>query len=72
MPDLPLCLGVLKHMASLARRGEGGSYSCQNNFTVDFCLCGAILNLKVFCFGAIPDIMVELIAYWSVPQGRQS
>ena len=29
---------------------------------MDFCLCGAILNLKAFCFGAIPDIMIELIA----------
>ena len=26
MPDLPLCLGILKHMASLAR---GASSSCQ-------------------------------------------
>jgi hypothetical protein len=25
---------------------------------MDFCLCGAILNLKVFCFGAIPDMMI--------------
>jgi hypothetical protein len=39
---------------------------------MDFCLCGPILNLKAFCFGAIPDIMIELIAYWSVPQSRQS
>ena len=42
-------------------------------FTIDFCfICGVILNLKAFCFGAIPDIMIELIAYWSVPQSRQS
>ena len=27
-------------------------------FTMDFCFCGAILNLKAFCFGAIPDIMI--------------
>ena len=60
VPDLPLCLGVLKHRASLAR---GASSSCQKLFTMDFCFCGAILNLKAFCFGAIPDIMVELIAY---------
>jgi hypothetical protein len=40
--------------------------------TMDFCLCGAILNLKAFCFGAIPDILIELIAYWSVPQSKQS
>ena len=32
-------------------------------FTMDFCLCGAILNLKAFCFGAIPGIMIELIVY---------
>jgi hypothetical protein len=25
-----------------------------------------------FCFGAIPDIMIELIVYGSVPQSRQS
>ena len=30
---------------------------------MDCCLCGAILNLKAFCFGAIPDIMIELIVY---------
>jgi len=34
---------------------------------MDFCLCGAILNLKAFCFGAIPDIMIEVIVYGSVP-----
>ena len=69
VPDLPLCLGVLKHRSSLTR---GASSSCQKQSTMDFCLCGAILNLKAFCFGAIPDIMIELIAYWSVPQSRQS
>ena len=43
--DLPLCLCVLKHMAPLAR--GGGPSSCQkNNFTMDFCFCGAISNLK--------------------------
>jgi hypothetical protein len=30
---------------------------------MEFCLWGAILKLKVFCFGAIPDIMIELIVY---------
>jgi hypothetical protein len=30
VPDLPLCLGVLKHRASLARGGEGSS-SCQRD-----------------------------------------
>jgi hypothetical protein len=69
MPDLLLCLCVLKHRASLVR---GPHLPAKNVFTVDFCLCGAILNLKAFCFGAIPDIMIELIAYWSVPQSRQS
>jgi hypothetical protein len=39
---------------------------------MDFCLCGAILNFKAFCSGAISDIMIELIVYWSVPQSRQS
>jgi len=69
VPDLPLCLGVLKHRASLAR---GPHLPAKKHFTMDFCLCGAILNLKAFCFGRIPDIMIELIAYWSVPQSRQS
>ena len=63
VPDLPLCLGVLKHRAPLTR---GGS-SCQFFFTMDFCLCGAILNLKALCFGAIPDIMIELTACVGLP-----
>ena len=33
-----------------------------------FCLCGAILNLKASCFGAILDIVIELIVYGSVSQ----
>jgi hypothetical protein len=49
-------------------QGGGGSSSCQKDFfTMDFCLWGAILNLKAFCFGEIPDIMIELIVYRSVP-----
>jgi hypothetical protein len=68
VPDLLLCLGVLKHRARWPG-GGGGSSSCQAIFfTMDFCLCGAILNLMAFCFGAIPDIMIELIVYGSVPQ----
>jgi hypothetical protein len=60
VPDLPLCLGVFKHRASLAR---GPHLPAKIFFTMDFCLiCGAILNLKAFCFGAIPDIKIELIA----------
>jgi hypothetical protein len=55
---------VLKHRAQLAR----GLSSCQQNFaTMDFCLCDAILNLKVFCFGAIPEIMIELTACVGLP-----
>ena len=46
MPDLPLCLCVLKHRAPLA--GGGGASSCQFFFTMDFGLCGTILNLKAF------------------------
>jgi hypothetical protein len=54
-------------------RWPGGTHlPAKKYFTMDFCLCGAILNLKAFCFGAIPDILIELIAYWSVPQSRQS
>ena len=36
VPDLPLCLGVLKHRASLAR--GGASSSCQKNFYDGFLL----------------------------------
>ena len=58
---------------STGPRWSGGPHlHAKNCFRMDFCLCGAILNLKAFCLGAIPDIMVELIAYWSVPQSRQS
>ena len=32
-------------------------------FTMDFYLYGAILNLKAFCFGVIPDIIIELIVW---------
>ena len=35
----------------------------KKKLTINFCLCGAILNLKAFCFGAITDIMIELIIY---------
>ena len=34
---------------------------------MDFAYSGAILNLKAFYFGEIPDIMIELIVYVSVP-----
>ena len=66
MPDLPLCLST-GH-----RWPRGPHFPAKIFFTVDFSLCGAILNLKAFCFGTIPDIMIELIVYWSVPQSRQS
>ena len=66
MPDLSLCL------STGPRLPWGPHVPAKKVFTMDFCLCGAILNLKAFCFGAIPDIMIELIAYWSVPQSRQS
>jgi hypothetical protein len=59
---------MLKHRAPLAR---GGGIFLPKEM-MDFYLCGAILNLKAFCFGAIPDIMIELIVYGSVPQSRQS
>ena len=45
---------MLKHRTPLAREGR---HFLDNFFflTMDFCLCGAILNLKAFYFGAIPD-----------------
>jgi hypothetical protein len=61
VPDLPLCLGVLKHRVPLASgRGwrGGGHLPAKLFFTMDFCLCGAILNLKAFCFGAFPHTMM--------------
>ena len=61
---------MLKHRGLLTRMG-GGNIPANCFFTMDFCSCGAILNLKAFCFGAIPDIMIELIVYGSVPQSRQ-
>ena len=47
--------------------GQGANFPAKTFFTMDICLCGAILNLKAFCFGAIPDIMIEFIVYGSVP-----
>jgi len=55
---------VLKHRAPMAR---GPIFLPKTKITMDFSLCGANLNLKAFCFGAIPDIMIELIVYGSVP-----
>jgi hypothetical protein len=52
VPDLLLCSGVQQGPVC---QGGGGKF-----FKMDFCLCGAILNLKAFCFGAIPDIMIKL------------
>jgi hypothetical protein len=65
VPDLPLCLGVLKHRALLFRGRRA-------IFLSKLLYDGAILNLKAFCFRAIPGIMIELIVYGSVPQSRQS
>jgi len=48
VPDLPMCLGLLKHRAPLAK-GGGIFYLLANFFfTMDFCLCGAVLDLKAF------------------------
>ena len=43
--DLPLCIGVLKYKALLAR--GGAIFMPKQLFTMDFCLCGAILNLEI-------------------------
>ena len=45
---------------SLAR---GPIFLSKNN-TMDFCLCDAILNLKAFCFGAIPAIKIRVANLW--------
>ena len=49
----------------------GALYPVKTFFAMDFCLFGAILSLKAFCFGAIPDRVIELIVCGSVPQSRQ-
>lgn len=56
VPDLPLCLSV--HRTPMDREEPIFLPFC---FTMDICLCGVILNLKAFCSGAIPDIMIEFI-----------
>ena len=63
VPDLPMCLST-----GPGWPGEGhlSAKKKKKPITVDFCLCYVILNLKAFCFGAIPDIMIELIVYESV------
>ena len=61
MQDLALYLGVLKHRAPLAR---GEHLPAKTFFAMDFCLCGAILSLEAFCFGAIPDIMIIVDSLW--------
>ena len=44
--------------------GRGwGHLPAKEKITMNFCLCGAILNLKAFCFAAITDTMIELIVY---------
>jgi len=52
VPDLPWCLNVC---LSTGPRWPGRAHLPAKKITIDFCLCGAILNLKAFCFGAIPD-----------------
>ena len=59
-----ILLGVLKHRAPLA---GGPIFLPKIFFMMDFCLCSAILKLKEFCFGAIPDIMIELTACVGLP-----
>ena len=63
VPDLPLWIGGLKHRAPLVKVPIFLSFF----FGMDFCLCGAILNVKAFCFGAIPDILIELTACVGLP-----
>jgi hypothetical protein len=56
----------------LARGGRGGIFLPTFFYDGFLLTCDAILFLKAFYFGAIPDIMIELIVYGSVPQSRQS
>ena len=54
----------LTHRAPWSGVGGGvGDLPAKEKITMNFCLCGAILNLKAFCFGAITDTMIELIVY---------
>ena len=59
VPDLPLCLGVLKH------RAPWPPIFLPTKFFYDgFLLCDAILNLKAFCFGAIPTDYDRVDSLW--------
>ena len=60
---------VLKHRASLARRA---SSSCQNNFFDGFLLMWCNFKFEGVPFRSEFQTVIELIAYWSVPQSRQS
>jgi hypothetical protein len=52
----------------LASERKGGDLPVKKFiFEIDFFLSGVILYLKAFCFGAISDIMIELIVCGSVP-----
>ena len=75
VPQLNFCIEVfypkcrICHCAyvclSTGPRWPGGLiFLPKNIFTMDFCLFGAILNLKAFCFGAIPDIMIRVDILW--------
>ena len=79
IPYLPLIQCRVYHWAQVCLspgprlpKGGGGIFLPMFFFTMDSSLCGAILNLKVFCFGAILDTVLELIVYGSVPySGRK-
>ena len=50
MPDLPLCLGVLKHRAPLAKGGGGEASSCQNKNYDGFLLLWCNFRFEGFLF----------------------
>ena len=59
MPDLPLCLGVLKHRAPV---GQSWGIFLQIFFTVDFCLCGAsLLQAQYTCLTQSSEVDILML-----------
>ena len=69
VPDLPLWLGVLKHMASLAR---GPHLPAPNIFYAGFLLMWCNFKFEGVLFRCVPDIMIEFITYWSGLNGIET
>jgi len=62
VPDLPLCLGVLKHRTPLAK-GEGGHLSIIF-FTMDFCLIWCNFKFEGVLFRSDSRHNVRVDSIW--------